>query len=124
MCQSKFLAQTSVHIFFSQFFYPKVYFYLFLLNFHREDAKNPCFWSRICLQNMAKLAKEATTMRRVLESLFRYFDNGKLWPTKNGLAFPVLKDMQILMDDSGINITFIVKNIFPPFIWRYLWFSP
>ncbi|GKV25742.1 hypothetical protein SLEP1_g35137 [Rubroshorea leprosula] len=39
-----------------------------------EDAKNPGFWSRVCLHNMAKLAKEATTMRRVLESLFRYFD--------------------------------------------------
>ncbi|XP_057467859.1 protein SEMI-ROLLED LEAF 2 isoform X2 [Actinidia eriantha] len=74
-----------------------------------EDAKNPCFWSRICLQNMAKLAKEATTMRRVLESLFRYFDNGKLWPIKNGLAFPVLKDMQILMDDSVENAHFLIS---------------
>lgn len=50
---------------------------------------------------MANLGKEATTMRRVLESLFRYFDNENLWPIENGIAFPVLKDMQSLMDDSG-----------------------
>ncbi|KAM0982750.1 hypothetical protein ACFX2A_015919 [Malus domestica] len=30
------------------------------LNVTVEDAKNPCFWSRVCLHNMAKLAKEAT----------------------------------------------------------------
>lgn len=40
-------------------------------------------------------------MRRVLESLFRYFDNENLWPIKDGIALPVLKDMQHLMDDSG-----------------------
>lgn len=50
---------------------------------------------------MAKLGKEATTIRRVLESLFRYFDNGNLWPLENEIAFPVLKDMQMLMDSSG-----------------------
>ena len=55
---------------------------------------------------MAKLAKEATTIRRVLESLFRYFDNGNLWSPENGLAFPVLNDMQFLMDHSGN----LVKN--------------
>lgn len=74
---------------------------LFSCASRREDAKNPCFWSRVCLYNMAKLAKEATTIRRVLESLFRYFDNENLWSPKNGLAFPVLKDIQILMDNSG-----------------------
>ncbi|XP_059668417.1 protein SEMI-ROLLED LEAF 2 isoform X2 [Cornus florida] len=77
-----------------------------------EDAKNPCFWSRVCLNNMAKLGREATTMRRVLESLFRYFDNGNLW---HGLAFPVLKDMQILMDDSGENtqvlLSILIKHL-------------
>lgn len=52
---------------------------------------------------MAKLAKEATTIRRVLESLFRYFDNGNLWSLNHGLALSVLKDIQFLMDSSGIN---------------------
>ncbi|KAJ6756298.1 putative EXPRESSED-RELATED [Salix purpurea] len=72
------------------------------VNMTEEDSQNPCFWSRVCLHNMAKLGKEATTTRRVLESLFRYFDNGNLWSLENGLAFKVLKDMQFLMDNSGI----------------------
>ncbi|KAL0334302.1 UNVERIFIED_CONTAM: protein SEMI-ROLLED LEAF 2 [Sesamum angustifolium] len=58
---------------------------------------------------MAKLGKEATTMRRVLESLFRYFDNGNLWPIQFGIAFPVLKDMQLVMDDSGQNTHFLLS---------------
>ncbi|KAM4091941.1 hypothetical protein ACJW30_09G174500 [Castanea mollissima] len=76
---------------------------------HIEDAKNPCFWSRVCLHNMAKLAKEATTMRRVLESLFRYFDSENLWSPEHGLALPVLKDMQFLMDNSGQNTHFLLS---------------
>ncbi|KAG6694189.1 hypothetical protein I3842_09G037100 [Carya illinoinensis] len=79
------------------------------VNVTMEDAKNPCFWSRVSLYNMAKLAKEATTMRRVLESLFRYFDTGNLWSPEHGLAFPVLKDMQFLMDNSGQNIHFLLS---------------
>ncbi|XVE61142.1 hypothetical protein DITRI_Ditri06bG0016200 [Diplodiscus trichospermus] len=79
------------------------------LNVTAEDAQNPCFWSRVCLHNMAKLAKEATTARRVLESLFRYFDNENLWSRQNGLAFPVLKDMQLLMDSSGQNTHFLLS---------------
>ncbi|XP_073067121.1 protein SEMI-ROLLED LEAF 2-like isoform X2 [Primulina eburnea] len=85
------------------------------LNVTEKDAKNPSFWSRVCLHNMANLGKEATTMRRVLESLFRYFDNGNLWHTANGIAFPVLKDMQILMDNSGQNthllLSLLVKHL-------------
>ncbi|XP_012828031.1 PREDICTED: protein EFR3 homolog cmp44E-like [Erythranthe guttata] len=85
------------------------------LNVADEDSKNPCFWSRVCLHNMAKLGREATTMRRVLESLFRYFDNGNLWPIKDGIAFPVLKDIQLLMDDSGENthllLSILVKHL-------------
>ncbi|XP_004304390.1 PREDICTED: uncharacterized protein LOC101298629 [Fragaria vesca subsp. vesca] len=73
------------------------------LKVSEEDARNVSFWSRVCLHNMAKLAKEATTIRRVLESLFRYFDNGNLWSLKHGLAISVLKDIQFLMDSSGQN---------------------
>ncbi|KAK4432124.1 protein SEMI-ROLLED LEAF 2 [Sesamum alatum] len=79
------------------------------LNVTAEELKCPSFWSRVCLQNMAKLGKEATTMRRVLESLFRYFDNGNLWPLQCGIAFPVLKDMQDVMDDSGQNTHFLLS---------------
>ncbi|XVE75621.1 hypothetical protein DITRI_Ditri12bG0107900 [Diplodiscus trichospermus] len=85
------------------------------LNVTVEDAQNPSFWSRVCLHNMAKLAKEATTTRRVLESLFRYFDNENLWSLQSGLAFPVLKDMQLSMDSSGQNahllLSVLIKHL-------------
>ncbi|KAL1822440.1 hypothetical protein ACET3Z_009218 [Daucus carota] len=80
-------------------------------NVTEEDAKNPCFWSRVCLNNMAKLAKEATTMRRILESLFRYFDESSHWSNADGLALPVLKDLQFLMDDSGNNTHFLLGTL-------------
>lgn len=83
-----------------------LYYYLSVNNWTflfsaRVDATNPCFWSRVCLHNMAKLGKEATSIRRVLESLFRYFDNGNLWAGDHGLAFTVLNDMQFLMEQLG-----------------------
>lgn len=53
---------------------------------------------------MAKLAKEATTVRRVLESIFRYFDNRNLWSLQHGLAISVLSDTQSGMENSGMNI--------------------
>ncbi|KAI9169077.1 hypothetical protein LWI28_006548 [Acer negundo] len=74
-----------------------------------EDAKNPRFWSRVCLCNVAKLAKEATTVRRVLESLFRYFDNGNLWSPQYGLALPVLLDMELLIEKFGQNSHFLLS---------------
>lgn len=52
-------------------------------------------------------------MRRILESLFRYFDEGYLWSTENSIAFPVLRDLQFLMEISGITLRS-----------RYLSFSP
>ncbi|GAB2221594.1 hypothetical protein Droror1_Dr00012779 [Drosera rotundifolia] len=75
----------------------------------QEDAKDPGFWSRICLHNMAKLGKEATTTRRILECLFRYFDNGRLWSFKFGLALHVLKDLQSVMEDCGDNTHFLLS---------------
>ncbi|KAL3339115.1 hypothetical protein AABB24_027973 [Solanum stoloniferum] len=80
-------------------------------NQNREDAENPAFWSRACLHNMAKLGKEATTTRRVLESLFRYFDDDNLWPTENGIAVPILKDMQYTMDASGENAHLLLSTL-------------
>ncbi|XP_058225278.1 protein SEMI-ROLLED LEAF 2-like isoform X1 [Rhododendron vialii] len=77
----------------------------------REDARTPQFWSRACLHNMAKLAKEATTIRRVLESLFRYFDNGNFWSPEHGLALSVLLDMQLLMESSGQNTHFLLSTL-------------
>ncbi|KAL8232689.1 hypothetical protein R6Q57_002467 [Mikania cordata] len=74
-----------------------------------EDATSPFFWSRVCLHNMARLAKEATTMRRILESLFRCFDNENLWLSSRGVVFPVLKDMQTIIDESGGNTHFLLS---------------
>ncbi|XP_022147837.1 uncharacterized protein LOC111016661 isoform X2 [Momordica charantia] len=73
-----------------------------------EDAQNPEFWSRVCLHNIAKLAKEATTMRRVLESFFRYLDNGNLWSPKLGLGLSILVDMQVIMETLGHNSHFML----------------
>ncbi|KAK9682989.1 hypothetical protein RND81_10G111100 [Saponaria officinalis] len=79
------------------------------LNMTGEDVKSPGFWSRVCLNNMAKLGKEATTTRRVLESLLRYFDDGNLWSSKHGLACPVLRDMQTTMGSFGQNTHFLLS---------------
>ncbi|KAM7262533.1 hypothetical protein ACFE04_000216 [Oxalis oulophora] len=80
-----------------------------------EDAENPGFWARVCQHNMAKLAKEATTVRRVLESFFRYFDNEDCWSPKHGIALPVLRDMQSQMEDSGENthllLSILIKHL-------------
>ncbi|WJX49656.1 hypothetical protein P8452_36061 [Trifolium repens] len=85
------------------------------LNVATEDATNPGFWSRVCIQNMAKLAKEGTTVRRVLESLFRYFDNSNLWSPEHGLALAVLLDMQAIIENAGQNthllLSILVKHL-------------
>ena len=85
------------------------------LNVPMEDAENPGFWSRVCIQNMAKLAKEGTTVRRVLESLFRYFDNANLWSPEHGLALSVLLDMQSIIENAGQNthllLSILVKHL-------------
>lgn len=88
---------TCMHV----FCLPVFYLYSFLITFNRDDAQNPNFWSRVCVHNMAKLAKEATTVRRVLESFFRYFDSNNSWSSQNGLALCVLMDMQLLMEKAG-----------------------
>uniref|UniRef100_A0A0E0JVF1 Uncharacterized protein n=1 Tax=Oryza punctata TaxID=4537 RepID=A0A0E0JVF1_ORYPU len=79
------------------------------LHLPAEDAKDPNFWSRVCVHNMAKLSREATTFRRVLESLFRHFDNNNSWSSQNTLAFCVLLDMQILMENQGQNINLMIS---------------
>ncbi|CAH8385363.1 unnamed protein product [Eruca vesicaria subsp. sativa] len=81
------------------------------LNVKMEDSLDPSFWSKVCLHNMAKLGEEATTMRRILESLFRYFDEGYLWSMENSIAFPVLRDLQFLMDISGQRTHFLLSML-------------
>uniref|UniRef100_A0A0D9VC54 Uncharacterized protein n=1 Tax=Leersia perrieri TaxID=77586 RepID=A0A0D9VC54_9ORYZ len=74
-----------------------------------EDAKYPNFWSRVCVHNMAKLSREATTFRRVLESLFRHFDNNNSWSSQSTLAFCILLDMQMFMENQGQNINLMIS---------------
>ncbi|KAL6569925.1 hypothetical protein OROMI_014439 [Orobanche minor] len=75
------------------------------------DAGRPEFWSRVCLHNLAKLATEATTVRRVLEALFCYFDQGNLWSPDHGLARIVLLDMQSIVENSGHNTHFLLSSV-------------
>ncbi|WCJ18507.1 ARM repeat superfamily protein [Euphorbia peplus] len=79
------------------------------VNISPEECKDPTFWSRVCLHNMAQLAKEATTVRRVLESLFRYFDDNDLWSPQYGLALSVLMDMQLIIEKSGQKTHFVLS---------------
>ncbi|XP_062228500.1 protein SEMI-ROLLED LEAF 2-like isoform X2 [Phragmites australis] len=78
-------------------------------------SENPAHWSRVCLRNMANIAKEATTVRRVLDPLFRLFDSHDYWSPENGIALSVLQEMQKLMDKSGQNghllLSFTIKHI-------------
>eukprot|EP00252_Welwitschia_mirabilis_P012459 TRINITY_DN27535_c0_g1_i1.p1 TRINITY_DN27535_c0_g1~~TRINITY_DN27535_c0_g1_i1.p1 ORF type:complete len:1007 (-),score=225.24 TRINITY_DN27535_c0_g1_i1:173-3193(-) len=70
-------------------------------NLTKEEMDDPKVWSRICVQNMVQLAKETTTVRRVLEPIFLYFDSGKHWTHEDGFAFIVLRDMSYLMQSTG-----------------------
>lgn len=85
------------------------------VNLSMEYAKDPKFWSRICVHNMAKLSKEATTFRRILESLFRCFGNSSSWSPDNGLALCILLDMQLLVENTGQNmhllLSLLIKHI-------------
>ncbi|CAF2093795.1 unnamed protein product [Brassica napus] len=81
------------------------------LNVKMEDSLAPSFWSKVCVHNMAKLGEDATTMRRILQSLFRYFDEGHLWSTENSIALPVLRDLQFLMELSGQRTHFILSML-------------
>ncbi|KAG9447070.1 hypothetical protein H6P81_013198 [Aristolochia fimbriata] len=80
-----------------------------------DTSKCPSYWSRICLQNMAALAKEATTIRRVLEPAFRYLDSGNHWSSERGLARSVLQELQLLMEKAGENthllLSILVKHL-------------
>ncbi|KAJ3695782.1 hypothetical protein LUZ60_001159 [Juncus effusus] len=81
------------------------------LNLPLEEIESPNFWSRVCLHNLARLAREATTVRRVLEALFRYFDNNNMWSPSNGLALCVLLDMQMTLEKSGENAHLLVSML-------------
>ncbi|XP_031272167.1 uncharacterized protein LOC116130588 isoform X2 [Pistacia vera] len=39
-----------------------------------DTSKSPSYWSKVCLNNIARLAKEATTVRRKLSPVAIYLD--------------------------------------------------
>lgn len=67
----------------------------------REERESPEAWSHICVQKLAELAKESTTMRRILDPMLSYFDMKKQWAPRHGLALLVLSDMSYLENSLG-----------------------
>ncbi|XP_047334332.1 protein SEMI-ROLLED LEAF 2-like [Impatiens glandulifera] len=82
---------------------------------HQDEFKNPSYWSRLCLRNMAKVPKEASTIRRVFEPLFHNFDTENNWSVEKGLAYSVLTYMQQLLVETGLNshllLSMLVKHL-------------
>lgn len=64
--------------------------------------ETPKVWAQICVQRMVELAKESTTMRRVLDPMLIYFDSRRHWVLPQGLALIVLSDMAYMMETSGM----------------------
>ncbi|KAJ8447080.1 hypothetical protein Cgig2_022809 [Carnegiea gigantea] len=64
----------------------------------REEIENPRIWAQICLQRMAELGKESTTMRQVLEPMLVYFDTRHHWSPPEGLAMKFLCDMAYFVE--------------------------
>ncbi|KAJ6860018.1 hypothetical protein NC651_036373 [Populus alba x Populus x berolinensis] len=50
---------------------------------------------------MARPAKEAATIRRVLEPLFQNFDGNNHWSQEKGVAYPVFTFLQSLLEETG-----------------------
>ncbi|KAK7278015.1 hypothetical protein RJT34_23036 [Clitoria ternatea] len=67
----------------------------------REEIEKPEVWAQICIQRMVELAKESTTMRRVLDPMLVYFDSRQHWAPDKGLAMMVLSNMAYFMENSG-----------------------
>lgn len=64
---------------------------------------------------MARLSKEATTFRRVLEPLFQNFDAENHWSTEKGIACSVLLYLQSLLEESGL---YMIYNVLPAIILK------
>lgn len=67
----------------------------------REEMETPRVWVQICTQRMVELAKESTTMRRILDPIFVHFDKGRHWVPQHGLAIMVLSDMCYFTESPG-----------------------
>lgn len=80
----------------------------------REEIETPKVWAQICLERMADLAEESSTMRRVLDPMFVHFDHGRHWVTPHGLAVMVLSDMIYFVESSGnqqLILTGVIRHL-------------
>ncbi|KAG2552448.1 hypothetical protein PVAP13_9KG463900 [Panicum virgatum] len=80
----------------------------------RDERESPEVWSHICVQKLAELAKESTTMRRVLDPMLSYFDTKKQWTPRHGLALLVLSDMAYPEKSSGneqLILTAVIRHL-------------
>ncbi|KAF8057208.1 hypothetical protein N665_1263s0006 [Sinapis alba] len=76
-----------------------------------DNLNSPSYWSMVCLCNIAKLAKETTTVRRVLEPLLNAFDCGSYWSPEKGVASSVLLFLQSRLEESGENCHVLVSSL-------------
>ncbi|KAF3458013.1 hypothetical protein FNV43_RR02676 [Rhamnella rubrinervis] len=81
-----------------------------------DPNRSPTYWSRVCLSNIASLAKEGTAVRRVLEPLFQNFDAENHWSLEKGVAYSILMYLQTLLEESvgensHILISMLVKHL-------------
>ncbi|TXG72845.1 hypothetical protein EZV62_001424 [Acer yangbiense] len=80
-----------------------------------DTSKSPSYWSWVCLKNIAGLAKEASTVRRVLEPLLNNFDAENHWSAERGVACSVLLYLQSLLEESGENshllLSVLIKHL-------------
>ncbi|KAK6143845.1 hypothetical protein DH2020_024193 [Rehmannia glutinosa] len=72
-----------------------------IIGWMREEIETPKVWAQICIQRMVDLAKESTTMRRVLDPMFVYFDMRRQWVPQHGLGSIVLSDMSSFVENPG-----------------------
>lgn len=79
---------------------------VWLFHHRREEIETPKVWAQICIQRMVELAKESTTMRQILDPMFIYFDTGRYWVPRQGLALVVLSDMSYFVENMG-NIIYL-----------------
>ncbi|CAN6313041.1 unnamed protein product [Urochloa humidicola] len=80
----------------------------------RDERESPEVWSHICVQKLAELAKESTTMRRILDPVLSYFDTKRQWTPRHGLAMLVLSDMAYLEKSSGneqLILTAVIRHL-------------
>ncbi|CAM8969105.1 unnamed protein product [Rhodiola kirilowii] len=76
----------------------------------RDEMETPQIWAQICIQRMVYLAEERTTMRRVLDPMFVYFDRNGQWVPQQGLAMVILSDISYLIEGTG-NKLFILAAV-------------